>query len=62
MNKDKIIYKKNKKKGGGGRAREHVSCQLQRQKKKKIRFANISQIKLRNTRVRDASSNDRRYF
>lgn len=60
MNKDKIIYKKNKKKGGGGRAREHVSCQLQRQKKK--RFANISQIKLRNTRVRDASSNDRRYF
>lgn len=61
MNKDKIIYKKNNKKGVGGRAREHVSCQLQRQKKK-IRFANISQIKLRNTRVRDASSNDRRYF
>lgn len=62
MNKDKIIYKKNKKKGGGGRAREHVSCQLQRQKKKKNQICQHQSDVVRNTRVRDASSNDRRYF
>lgn len=61
MNKDKIIYKKNKKKGVGGRAREHVSCQLQRQKKKNQICQHQSDV-VRNTRVRDASSNDRRYF
>lgn len=61
MNKDKIIYKKNKKKGGGGSAREHVSCQLQRQKKKNQICQHQSDV-VRNTRVRDASSNDRRYF